>query len=201
MPGLPKIPNGVFHMQTVLLHAYCNIAGLFLANFDLRFTRKHAQQSSDGHFFVDTWMAAELSMTSQWNWASYYSCRTAQHQPVFSQQCGYYVVFFLGCFWIPDFWISRFLNSQIQGCHLVLFGRGGSSMALWWALFFRARPPCLEQNLEMSMEMISLRQRINLWMQWMLGNGQGPHLRFLRSRSLLTTVSPFYRQQCRHIHH
>ena len=27
----------------------------------------------------------------------------------------------------PDFWIFRFLDSQIQGCHLVIFGRGGSS--------------------------------------------------------------------------
>ena len=27
----------------------------------------------------------------------------------------------------PDFWISRFLDSQIQGCHLVIFGRGGLS--------------------------------------------------------------------------
>ena len=26
----------------------------------------------------------------------------------------------------PDFWISRFLDSQIQGCHLLIFGRGGS---------------------------------------------------------------------------
>ena len=31
---------------------------------------------------------------------------------------------FLG---IPDFWISRFLDSQIQGCRLVAFGRGGSA--------------------------------------------------------------------------
>ena len=31
------------------------------------------------------------------------------------------------CFyWIPDFWIYRFLDSQIQGCHLVIFVRGGS---------------------------------------------------------------------------
>ena len=27
---------------------------------------------------------------------------------------------------IPDFWISRFLDSQIQGRHVVIFGRGGS---------------------------------------------------------------------------
>ena len=30
--------------------------------------------------------------------------------------------------WIPDapdFWVSRFLDSEIQGCHLVIFGRGG----------------------------------------------------------------------------
>ena len=30
--------------------------------------------------------------------------------------------------WIPDFWISRFLDSYIQGCHLVIFVRGGSCM-------------------------------------------------------------------------
>ena len=28
-------------------------------------------------------------------------------------------------FWIPDFWISRLLDFQIQGCHLVIFVWGG----------------------------------------------------------------------------
>ena len=30
-----------------------------------------------------------------------------------------------GISWIPDFWISRFVDSQIQGCQLVMFVRGG----------------------------------------------------------------------------
>ena len=32
----------------------------------------------------------------------------------------------------PDFWISRFLDSHIQGCHLIFFGRGGSMDSEYW---------------------------------------------------------------------
>ena len=38
-------------------------------------------------------------------------------------------------FWIPDFWISGFLDAQIQGCHLVIFGWGGRIIRMiWWKL-------------------------------------------------------------------